>query len=1420
MGYIRANKPQSKIFIKALVDSGNLFGEIVSEKLANLLNLKYKPCTVRAGTAVSGQQVQILGKAEPMDLILEGLPEAVQIAPYVIRNLSHDLNLGEQFLRKNKAEIKFEGTKVTLKLNNTKLDLVHRSIPLVRNSTDSRFIKIMQDDKMKREKMSQKNSKKKQVMEINQVGFTVETKNKRIIPKNTAVQIEVKTNLRAETGFFQSKENSYFLNSNSLLPLNGIFKTNHNTFLVTVLNMGDKDVVLPKNVRIGKIYPASQTQISNIVASESVNTLDHRPEQELSDKDLEERRQFLRKELNTEKMEVEEQIKEQIVDIFLKHWHAVSVSSEDFGKSDLLQFHITLVPGATPVHAKCRPLNPFQEKDLERQLKEWTQGDIIEPSVSPWASALVPCKKKGTDKLRWAVDYRAVNRLTQKDMFPLPSIETNLHKLAGASIFSSLDSAGAFHSLSIHPASRDYTTFTTPFGTYRYKRMAFGLSNSPSVYCRLVQQALSRLPPNFAIAYLDDILIYSNSIKDHLTHVEMVLKVHADCGMKLNLAKCSLIQTKVNYLGHLVSKDGVEMVPEYVEKIKNWPIPTTGKELVSFLGFTSYYRGFIPRYADTVAALNKYRNEKDIVLTTEEKEKIQELKRLFLTQPIRAYPDYNSKEPFILDTDFSGIAAGGILAQVQEGKERFIACFSKSLDAAQQKYPAHKGELLAVILGLRKFEHILRARKFVIRTDSSSITFLQGLKEARGMWARWLVYLSSFDFEIIHRPGKQNLAADALSRTIIPGTDDDNEPMDNYLPYPELDDVYNMETEQNSTNYLDTDNTEMLTRIMGIAIPTEEWILETNKDYPLQKVIEAVKKGKAPTMEERKNLPSDTNLYFRWYPLLYVKNELLYLKKTNGDGGYSNPRICVPRGLQKTVMQRAHLGHRGINETMEKLSVRAYFPNMQEKITIMINNCVSCFQKFNQLPSTKGIQQHRELLGYPMQRIYLDTVGPLTPSKYEGRTCKHILTMLDGFTRYFIAVPIPDLESKTILRAMIDHLLLIHGFPEYIHTDNGSSLVSTNFQETCKQLNIKTTRTPPYTPQGNRVERTHKTLGQLLRTDDTSNPHSWIAKLPTAVFEINVARNPTTGVTPYYALYGRNARLPLDVVFPDEHLQKHENWTKYVSELSSKFEDLHLRMQDHERLKIPFANQRKSLRTEPELRTGDVVFYFSPKGVLNLSRKLTLRWTGPYRIVNTPSEALSIIYPLGTWAVNKREIHSLNSRLKKVDPQFNPIMQEQVDLDLLQYGESEDTEVSIQSPEAEPSHTEEEPHSNGGQTVELSSDEEGEIWTDFEAPQRGHEPREEVATTPPVAVSSDTNQNLDPPTPMPSGREDSNLQARPEMRKDSPVIIKTEPEEESPLLRKRGYNRRPPPPARDPRPQRSAFQSASEKLAASYKRRK
>ena len=214
------------------------------------------------------------------------------------------------------------------------------------------------------------------------------------------------------------------------------------------------------------------------------------------------------------------------------------------------------------MRARCRPLNPLQEQGLRIQLDEWLASGIIEPSVSPWPSALVPCKKKGTGRLHWSIDFRLINDRTIKDSYPLPCIETNLHKLAGAKIFSSLDLAGAFHSLTISPASQDYTTFVSPFGTYRFIRMPFGLSNSPSAYCRLVQLALSKLPPGSAIAYLDDILIYSDNVSDHMRHLEAVLRIHAEVGMKINLSKTKIFRDQVTYLAHLVSHQGVEMIPD------------------------------------------------------------------------------------------------------------------------------------------------------------------------------------------------------------------------------------------------------------------------------------------------------------------------------------------------------------------------------------------------------------------------------------------------------------------------------------------------------------------------------------------------------------------------------------------------------------------------------------------------------------------------------------------------------------------------------------------------------------------------------------------------------------------------------------------------------------------------------------------
>jgi hypothetical protein len=717
--------------------------------------------------------------------------------------------------------------------------------------------------------------------------------------------------------------------------------------------------------------------------------------------------------------------------------------------------------------------------------------------------------------------------------------------------------------------------------------------------------------------------------------------------------------------------------------------------------------------------------------------------------------------------------------------------------------------LLAVILGLRKFEHILRARKFLIRTDSSAITFLQGLKEARGIFARWLVYLSSFDFDIHHRPGKVNTAADALSRTVMPQEEQDGENQDEYLVYPEIDDVYLIRKQSiNQTVELDG---ETFSEFHMTPVEKKNWELETKKDYPLQLVVKLVKEGKMPEQTERKHLPPSTNSYLNWFNFLYIKDDLLYIQKPISKNNPGPPRICVPRSMQKELVELAHAGHRGVTETLEKLRARAYFPGMDDLARLIVINCVQCIQKSNSIPSTKNKVQHHETLGYPFQRVYLDTVGPLTPCRYKGSICKHILTIQDGFTRHLVAIPVSDLEAKTLLSALIDRVFLVHGLPETIHTDNGSSLMSNLFQDTCKQMGVMMTQTPTYSPQGNRVERAHQTLGQILRSDDTFNPSSWAQKVDAAVFEINISRNRITGVSPYYAMYGRNPRIPLDVFFPDKHMQSVMPWTKFVLNLSNHFEKIHKEMAKHEKLYIPVASEVKIPRGSKKISIGNIVYYMSPKSVLNLSRKLTLRWTGPYRVTNTPSDSLAVIDPIGGWAINRRELHVLTSRLKKVDPDYSKLVSEQVDLDQLDKG-SEEEEISFQVPD-EPISVNPRLRQTRETDIDSSEDEEGHINQGIQR----------------VPIPMETSENIYP-------------HCTPHVLTEDPIIvqpsmIKTEmePEESLPQNRMistevvvqpqvptRRYTRRPLPPPREGREgaRREAFSRAMKHIQENLKKKK
>jgi hypothetical protein len=851
-----------------------------------------------------------------------------------------------------------------------------------------------------------------------------------------------------------------------------------------------------------------------------------------------ERREYITKHLNlAENPLLKDRILEQekLIRIFLQNWDAISVSDTDYGRTEAMKFHINLEPGASPVHSRVRPLNPHQQADLKRQLDEWEKGGIIEKSMSPWASALVPCKKKGSTALRWAVDYRRVNELTVKDRFPLNSIDSNLHKLGGSTVFSCLDAIGAFHSLVVDEKSRDITSFVSPFGSYRFVRLPFGLSNAPSAYSRLVQMALDQLPCGFTLAYIDDVIIHSATVEDHLDHVEQVLALHAKFGMKLRLNKCHMFQKEVEYLGHLVSKEGIKMIPTYVDRILTWELPYTGKELRTFLGFTGYYRSFIKEYSFLTAEMNKAKQDKIVNWDEKMKNKFEMLKMKFKTGPVRGYPDYKNPEPFIVDTDFSAINMAAVLSQKQHGKEVFLGCVAQKCNKAQQSYPSHKGELCAVALGLQRFEHILRYRPFIIRTDSSCIQFLNTMKEYKGMFARIQAFLAGFEYKVIHRSGTLQRNADALSRMqgLESTGDEDNLETDGHMK--DVEDLYHVAEE----------------------VTLDDIQKAVQEDPVLSKIRDYVLDHHKPDREERKTLTRVGVNYVNIFERLTVRNGIVYFKSPEVNGIKQINRVCLPDVLQDAAFRLCHthatLGHYGVGNTFNRMRTRFHFPHMYVYVEGRVLNCLDCIAKKNNGKKKEHELQHEKLSRFG-QRVYIDTIKlMLSPRMHQGKLCKYLLTIQDGWSRYLQALPVSSDSAETIAQVIIENWVYTFGCPETLHSNRGAEYTSSLFRSLMAGLNINKTIAPTYIPEGDRIEKSYQLLGNLLRADHQHDPTSWTTKLPVAVFAYNTARNRMTGLSPYEAVFGQSAVMPVDLAFP---LQRDEgiSWSKYIQDLRGKYQ--------------------------------------------------------------------------------------------------------------------------------------------------------------------------------------------------------------------------------------------------------------------------
>nr|VZI46665.1 unnamed protein product [Spirometra erinaceieuropaei] len=848
-----------------------------------------------------------------------------------------------------------------------------------------------------------------------------------------------------------------------------------------------------------------------------------------------------------------------------------------------------------PLWQPPRRIPPHFQKEVNDLIQTMLTTGIIRPSRSPWASpvTLVP-KKDG--RLRFCIDYRRLNAVTTRDSFPLPRIDVTLEALAGAQWFSTLDLKSGYWQVEVEPSDRPKTAFILPQGLFEFETMPFGLCNAAATFQRLMQSVLAHLYPHSCLIYLDDVIVFGRTARQHNTNLAAVLSALRDAGLRLNPQKCKFLCQKVTFLGHEVSPHGIQASQEKVEAVRSWPTPKTPTEVRGFIGLASYYRRFILHFAELARPLHRLTEKgRPFSWTDDCQQAFDELKAKLTSAPILMLPDTSPEAPpFILDSDASGFAIGGVLSQADEtGTERPICFASKTLSKPERNYCTYRRELLALITFIKQFKPFLVGKHFIVRTDHKALQWLQNMKEAEGQLARWQELLQEFDFTCQYRPGHQHANADALSRRPSEaGTADPEGPAEHIAA-------------------------------VTISEPTRyHWAVAQSTDPDSAIVYDHQLHGRhRPTEAELRGSSEIARLLCHQWANLFVENELLFFK----DAASTHPRLVVPGSLVIPVLTDLHheLGHDGVTKTEAAARQRFWWPRLREQVANFCNACATCASFKGTIPRHRAPLQPM-ITGFPFERVGVDIVGPL-PYTTSGH--RYILVLVDYFTKWAEAIPLQRQDAASVTNALLKEWVCRYGAPFSLHSDCGANFESHLLREVCDLLLIHKTRTTPAHPEGNgQVERTNRTIINILKAfAEEHHPHDWDVKLPFAMMAYRAAVHSSTGHAPFHMLTGRQFRLPTDSNVPTQQPAAYTT-DDYVIGLQELLRLTHnlARTQlrnAYDRQKNYFDRQAHGL----PYHIGDLVLRYRAVPPVGTPAKFFHPWEGPFVVADVISPTTYII---------------------------------------------------------------------------------------------------------------------------------------------------------------------------------------------------
>jgi len=736
----------------------------------------------------------------------------------------------------------------------------------------------------------------------------------------------------------------------------------------------------------------------------------------------------------------------------------------------------------TQIQSISRPIPYALEGKVNAMVDEMLQWGIIRKSVSPWNSPIVVVPKKNNE-IRICLDYRKLNQCTERPIFHIPSAQEIFDKLGGNSVFSTLDLSKGYYQLYMNNDSAPLTAFTTPKGHFEFVRMPFGLSGAPATFQRAMSSVLSGDLTSICCAYLDDIIIFGRNQQEHDRRLKQVLQRLQDAGLKLSRSKCAFRQPSVNFLGHVIDKQGVHTDPSKIEKVRNWPKPTTIKELQSFLGFANYYRRFIKNFSSFSQNLESLLQEnrkqpknRGLKWSADSENAFCRLKELLCSAPVLALPDSNGY--YILDTDASSTGTGAVLSQMVNGEEKVLFYASHSLSKSERNYCTTRRELLAIVRYLRQFRTYLLGKRFLLRTDHKSLQWLMNWKTpSSSQYFSWLEEIMQFNFDIVHRPGVQHSNADSLSRL---------------LPCSQCDVDHIKPNEKNTLRTVDISN--------------------ATSD------LEMIKKFLLGDLS--KKFISD-NEFKTYLPFLQVQNNKVIFNKAGIN-------CIVLDGVSgKALAENFHsrLAHVGFNKLFNTLRNLYFWPSMKNDIKSVVSSCSICLERKDGCGKlrhdSKGLYAK-----FPFEKVFMDITGPL-PTTNNGD--KYILGLVDGFSKWIALIPLKTGSAKEVAENLLKHWISVYGAPDQLHTDRGANFTGEIMKTLCDAYDIRKSFTSPYYPMGNgMIERLFKTVKDQIYCVCKAKGVQWNESLWQVESSLRMSYNNIVGMSPYEAIFQRHPTFLFD----------------------------------------------------------------------------------------------------------------------------------------------------------------------------------------------------------------------------------------------------------------------------------------------------